>query len=1223
MSTYSSDPSNVLHYNYTINRTWKATDVAGNFSECTQIITIHDITKPVITCPAAVTIDCEDDNTPVGTGTATATDICTPAANITIGFTDVSTYSSDPSNVLHYNYTINRTWKATDVAGNYEECTQIITVHDITKPVITCPAAVTIDCEDDSTPAGTGTATATDICTPVANITIGYTDVSTYSSDPSNVLHYNYTINRTWRATDVAGNYDECTQIITVHDITAPVITCPADITVSCEDDNTPSATGTATATDNCGPAANITIGFTDVSTYNIDPSNVLHYNYTITRTWRATDVTGNYSECTQIITVHDVTQPTFTVPATITICRASNCTYDIGTAVTGDVTDEADNCTPGTLLNATFTDDFTNLIDCNNFGFVLRTWTLTDITGNTTVKVQTIWIEPTPAVTIVNNNPLICNGSNVDLIINSPTVSINLSNLSYVVTVSSTDPAHLGGTASVGFTKYKSDLPFRITGTLTNSSDAPIIVTYTVTPKLNGCSDGPVQTTTVTVEPTPQVIIATTTPVICNGNTVNVTINSPTVTTSPSDLSYVVTVTSTDPGHLGGTASTGFTKVKADLPFTITGTLTNSSDAPIVVTYTVVPKLNGCSDGPPQTVTVTVEPTPQATIATTTPIVCNGSNISVTINSPTVTTTPANLSYVVTVTSTDPAHLGGTASVGFTKLKSDLPFIINGTLTNSSDVPIIVTYTVTPKLNGCSDGPPQVITVTVEPTPQASIVTTTPIICNGDNINVTINSPTVTTTSANLSYVVSVSSTDPAHLGGTASSGFTKLKSELPFTINGTLTNSSDAPIIVTYTITPRLSGCSDGPPQTVTVTVNPTPQVNVLPVSLKQEICNDAVTSIILSSPSTFTSGVITFNYTVVATGGVTGFTTPVVGLPNNSVISDILHNPTDIPQEVSYTITPISPTGCASGPAKTVVVTVNPTPQVVPSTTSATICNDGTTNVVLYSPSIFSDGVITFNYTVVATGGVTGFTTPVGGLLNNSVISDVLHNPTNVPQTVTYTIIPISPKCSTSDPGKIVVYTVNPTPRINTLPPQSPQCDSLTTNINLVSPSIFAGGTLITFKYDVTTTGSVTGYATPQSGLPNNHFIADKLINTSDHFQVVTYRVVPVGPVGCSDGQGQDIAVTVNPTPRVIATNNVPEICYTGTQLAPVNTQIVLTSPTVMTSGAIRFDYTVSVTGGPGVIVGNTAPATNLLPGSTINFSYQNNSAGITVCLLFNYT
>ena len=45
--------------------------------------------------------------------------------------------------------------------------------------------------------------------------------------------------------------------------------------------------------------------------------------------------------------------------------------------------------------------------------------------------------------------------------------------------------------------------------------------------------------------------------------------------------------------------------------------------------------------------------------------------------------------------------------------------------------------------------------------------------------------------------------------------------------------------------------------------------------------------------------------------------------------------------------------------------------------------------------------------------------------------------------------------------------------------------------------------------------------------------------------------------------------------------------------------------------MTSGAMRFDYTVSVTGGSGVVVGNTSPGVNLLPNSTISFPYQDNS------------
>ena len=169
---------------------------------------------------------------------------------------------------------------------------------------------------------------------------------------------------------------------------------------------------------------------------------------------------------------------------------------------------------------------------------------------------------------------------------------------------------------------------------------------------------------------------------------------------------------------------------------------------------------------------------------------------------------------------------------------------------------------------------------------------------------------------------------------------------------------------------------------------------------------------------------------------------------------------------------------------------------------------------------------------------------------------------------PQTVTYKIIPISPRCSPTDPGEIVVFTVNPTPRIFPIPANTTQCDSLATNIQLQSPSIFTNGP-ITFNYGVTTTGGVTGFTTPLSGLPNNHIIADRLKNETDHFQIVTYSVVPVSPPGCSNGPAQDITVTVNPTPRVVPNNIYPAICYVGTPQALVNTQIVLTSPTVMTS------------------------------------------------------
>ncbi|MBK8643241.1 MAG: hypothetical protein IPN15_13795 [Saprospiraceae bacterium] len=158
VSTKGTDPEQCNYYTYTITRTWTATDACNNNTSCIQTITVQDVTKPVITCPVNVTANCQDDLSPTGTGSATATDNCdnTPA----ITYNDVSTKGTDPEQCNYYTYTITRTWTATDACNNNTSCIQTITVQDVTKPVITCPVNVTANCQDDLSPTGTGSATA-------------------------------------------------------------------------------------------------------------------------------------------------------------------------------------------------------------------------------------------------------------------------------------------------------------------------------------------------------------------------------------------------------------------------------------------------------------------------------------------------------------------------------------------------------------------------------------------------------------------------------------------------------------------------------------------------------------------------------------------------------------------------------------------------------------------------------------------------------------------------------------------------------------------------------------------------------------------------------------------------------------------------------------------------------------------------------------------------------
>src|SRR5204862_525625 len=79
-------------------------------------------------------------------------------------------------------------------------------------------------------------------------------------------------VTRVYRVTDDCGNFAECTQRITVDDTIVPVITCPPNTPVACNDSLDPNNTGYATATDNC--ATNVNLTHNDVvvpSTYDLN----------------------------------------------------------------------------------------------------------------------------------------------------------------------------------------------------------------------------------------------------------------------------------------------------------------------------------------------------------------------------------------------------------------------------------------------------------------------------------------------------------------------------------------------------------------------------------------------------------------------------------------------------------------------------------------------------------------------------------------------------------------------------------------------------------------------------------------------------------------------------------------------------------------------------------------------------------------------------------------
>ncbi len=278
------------------------------------------------------------------------------------------------------NWSVEVTFTSQDECLNTSTTTSTFSITDTTDPVLLgVPADLTVECSNVPTAI---TLFANDECDNDVLVTMEEALIDGTCTD-------NYTITRTWTATDDCGNTDVATQTILVQDTAGPqLVGVPAFVTVNCESIPPAPSIGTdITATDNCD--TDVGIEFEEVSSQT-STGFCSDFTYTITRTWTATDNCGNTNAAVQVIMVEDITSPTFTVPADITISCAQNPT-DL--SITGDVTDEADNCDP--TLDATFADAIApGTPACPQNQIITRTWTLQDACANTTVHVQTILIQ-------------------------------------------------------------------------------------------------------------------------------------------------------------------------------------------------------------------------------------------------------------------------------------------------------------------------------------------------------------------------------------------------------------------------------------------------------------------------------------------------------------------------------------------------------------------------------------------------------------------------------------------------------------------------------------------------------------------------------------------------------------------------------------------------------------------------------------------------------------
>ncbi len=280
-----------------------ARDAAENVGPASTAVGVTiDLTDPVLTVPAAITVDAAS---AAGTLAASLSGFFAGASATDNLSGDLAVSDDAPATFPLGITTV--TFSADDAAGNSAVAFSQVTVVDQTGPVITPPAPITLPTVDAS---GVPTSNATAFFNGATAVDVidGARSVFHDFMPRDNLVPLG-TTTVTFRSSDGSGNSSTATSTITVTDQTPPVITPPADVTLAAT-----SPSGVATSAANgflTGATANDNVDGVVTTAHNAPASFPLGSTMV---TFSATDAAGNEGTVTATVTVSDLLAPSLTV---------------------------------------------------------------------------------------------------------------------------------------------------------------------------------------------------------------------------------------------------------------------------------------------------------------------------------------------------------------------------------------------------------------------------------------------------------------------------------------------------------------------------------------------------------------------------------------------------------------------------------------------------------------------------------------------------------------------------------------------------------------------------------------------------------------------------------------------------------------------------------------------------------------------------------------------
>jgi hypothetical protein len=514
----------------------------------------------------------------------------------------------------------------------------------------------------------------------------------------------------------------------------------------------------------------------------------------------------------------------------------------------------------------------------------------------------------------------------------------------------------------------------------------------------------------------------------------------------------------------------------------------------------------------------------------------------------------------------------------------------ISGTLTNTTTAPVTVTFTITPlNANGCAFSSTITATVVVNPSPNAAAAPASQAICSGFAMTPVINSGAVSGTVFNWTRdnTASVTGIPPSGTGN----------------ISGILTNTTSAPVTVTFIVTPTYTNAGatcTGATATAAVTVN-----TGNAISLTSAAGTDAQT-VCINKPITN----ITYA-TVAATGAtVSGLPAGVSGIWAANVFT-ISGTPT-ASGTFNYTITLTGGCGNVVTATGSVVVTPNNTITLTsaPGTNSQTRC--------------INTAIVNITYGTTGATGATFSGLPAGVTGAWAANVATISGTPTVAGAFNYTVT-MTGGCGAVTATGVINVTPNNTVSLSSGASTTSQILCVNTAIANITYAT-TGATGATFTgLPAGVSGAWAGNVATISGTPSATGIYNYTVTLTGGCGTITasgtINVISTNTVTLTSGAGtnaQTLCVNTPITSITYTTAGASGATFTGLPAGVTGTwaaSVVTISGAPTASGV--FSYTVTLTGGCGGIITATG-SINVTPNNTATLTSAAGTAAQTRCI-----